>query len=133
MTTGTGSPGKRRIALADSTGEDPWGVLKERTGVGRAVGGSFGMSEFVFGQDIETAASGNGGGATASANGGAVALGDINSGSNVGSAIGVGDTIGGVAVDGGAIANSTNIGVSANGGTAIADASGGDYNVAFVS
>ncbi len=118
--------------VANSTGEDPWGVLKERTGKGRAVGGSFGMSEFVFGQ-TSTAASGNGGGATASANGGAVGLGDINSGGNVGSAIGVGDTMGSVAVDGGAIANSTNIGVSANGGTAIADASGGDYNVAFVS
>ena len=36
-------------------------------------------------------------------------------------------------VDGGSIANGTNLGVSANGGTAIADASGGDYNVAFVS
>ena len=119
--------------VAHSTGEDPWGVLKERPGIVSAVGGSSGMSEFVFGQDVETALAGNGGGATASANGGAVALGDINSGGNVGSAIGVGDTMGTVAVDGGAIANSTNIGVSANGGTAIADASGGDYNVAFVS
>ncbi len=91
------------------------------------------MNEFLFGQDVDTAVSGNGGGATASANGGAVGLGDINSGGNVGSAIGVGDTIGGVAVDGGAIANSTNIGVSANGGTAIADASGGDYNFADAS
>ena len=41
--------------------------------------------------------------------------------------------MGGVAVDGGSIANSTNLGVGANGGTAISDASGGDYNVAFVS
>ena len=51
----------------------------------------------------------------------------------VGNAIGVGDTWGPVAVDGGSVANLTDIGVSANGGTAIADASGGDYNLAFVS
>jgi len=38
-----------------------------------------------------------------------------------------------VSVDGGAIANTTNVAASAGGGTAIADASGGDYNVAFVS
>ena len=71
--------------------------------------------------------------ATASANGGAVAIGDVNSGGNAGSAIGVGDTVGTVAVDGGTMANSTQLSISANGGTAIADASGGDYNLAFVS
>jgi hypothetical protein len=71
--------------------------------------------------------------ATASANGGAVGIGDINSGGNAGNAIGLGDTYGTVGVDGGAVANSTNLSVSANGGTAIADASGGDYNLAFVS
>jgi hypothetical protein len=38
-----------------------------------------------------------------------------------------------VAADGGDVANLTNIGVTANGGTAISDASGGDYNLAFVS
>ncbi len=81
----------------------------------------------------EVASAGNGGGADASANGGAVAVGDINSGGNAGNAIGVGDTLGGVAVDGGAMANSTNLNVTSNGGTAIADASGGNYNVAFVS
>jgi hypothetical protein len=91
------------------------------------------MSTFLFAQDVETAASGNGGGATASANGGAAALGDVNSGGNLGSAIGVGDTHGDVLVGGGSIANATDIGVSTNGGTAIADASGGDNNVAFVS
>jgi hypothetical protein len=41
-----------------------------------------------------------GGIGTSSANGGAVAIGDVNSGGNAGSAIGVGDTIGSVAVDG---------------------------------
>jgi hypothetical protein len=82
----------------------------------------------------DIASAGNGGVATASANGGAVAIGDVNSGGNAGSAIGVGDTWGGpVAVDGGTMANLTDLGITANGGTAIADASGGDYNLAFVS
>jgi hypothetical protein len=84
-------------------------------------------------QDSDIASAGNGGVATASANGGAVAIGDVNSGGNAGSAIGVGDTVGSVGVDGGTMANSTQLSVSANGGTAIADASGGDYNLAFVS
>ena len=87
--------------------------------------------DFLFLQ--ETAAAGNGGGAAASSNGGAVAAGDVNSGSNAGSAIGVGDSVGDVSVDGGAIANTTNLDMHATGGTSIADASGGDYNVAFVS
>jgi hypothetical protein len=57
-----------------------------------------------------------------------------NGGGNAGNAIGVGDTSGGsVAVDGGDVANLTDLGITANGGTAIADASGGDYNLAFVS
>ena len=90
-----------------------------------------------FGDDeswIDVASAGNGGVATASANGGAVSIADINSGGNAGSAIGVGDTWGGpVFVDGGAIGNATDIGITASGGTAIADASGGDYNLAFVS
>ena len=96
--------------------------------------------DFIFAQEVASA--GNGGGAAASANGGAVATGDVNSGSNSGSMISVGQgddkggdhgTHGDVSVDGGAIANTTNLGVSASGGTAIADASGGDYNVSFVS
>jgi hypothetical protein len=81
----------------------------------------------------DVASAGNGGVATASANGGAVSLGNVNSGGNAGNAIGVGDTAGSVNVNGGSVANLTDIGVSANGGTAIADASGGDYNLAFVS
>jgi hypothetical protein len=95
------------------------------------------QDKFFGGDDgglTDIASAGNGGVATVSANGGAVAIGDVNSGGNAGSAIGVGDTSGGpVAVDGGSIANLTDLGVSANGGTAIADASGGDYNLAFVS
>jgi hypothetical protein len=97
---------------------------------------NMGLIRDFFGDDESTtdiASAGNGGVATSSANGGAVATGDINSGGNAGNAIGVGDTVGSVAVDGGAVANSTDLGISANGGTAISDASGGDYNLAFVS
>jgi hypothetical protein len=85
----------------------------------------------------DVASAGNGGVATASANGGAVSIGDINSGGNVCNAIGIGDTSAAVPVDpqvfGGDCANLTALDVSANGGTAIADASGGNYNLAFVS
>ncbi len=82
----------------------------------------------------DIASAGNGGVATASASGGAVSVGDVNSGGNAGNAIGVGDTWGGsVGVDGGDVANLTDLSITANGGTAIADASGGDYNLAFVS
>jgi hypothetical protein len=95
------------------------------------------LRDFFFGDDEDDtepiASAGNGGTATSSANGGAVAIGDINSGENSGNAIGVGDTVGSVAVDGGAVANATTLNVSANGGTAISDASGGDYNIAFLS
>jgi hypothetical protein len=84
-------------------------------------------------QYTDTASAGNGGVATSSANGGAVSLGNINSGGNAGNAIGVGDTWGEVYVDGGAVANSTGVGVTASGGTSISDASGGSYNLAFVS
>ena len=90
-----------------------------------------GTTASVAADEHDTAAAGNGGTATASANGGAVATGDINSGGNAGNAIGVGDTWGAVAVDGGSVANATSLSVTANGGTAISDASGGDYNVAL--
>jgi hypothetical protein len=95
------------------------------------------QGKFFGGDDAGTgpiASAGNGGVATASANGGVVSIADINSGGNAGNAIGVGDTSGGpVFVDGGSIANLTDLSITANGGTAIADASGGDYNLAFVS
>jgi hypothetical protein len=82
----------------------------------------------------EVVSAGNGGVATSSASGGAVDIANINSGGNAGNAVGVGDTSGGpVGVYGGDVANLTDIGVTANGGTAIADASGGNYNLAFVS
>ena len=82
----------------------------------------------------DVASAGNGGVATSSASGGAASIGDVNSGGNAGNAIGVGDTSGGsVGVDGGDVGNLTDLGVTVNGGTAISDASGGDYNLAFVS
>jgi hypothetical protein len=80
-----------------------------------------------------TASAGNGGVATSSASGGAASIGNINSGGNAGNAIGVGDTWGEVGVHGGTVANATDLGITANGGTAISDASGGNYNLAFVS
>jgi hypothetical protein len=84
-------------------------------------------------QFTDTASAGNGGVVTASANGGAVTIGNVNSGGNAGNAIGIGDTWGSVAADGGDVTNLTDLSITANGGTAIADASGGDYNLAFVS
>jgi len=95
-----------------------------------AIGGLFSKP---LAAQTDTASAGSGGYATASSNGGAVAIGDVNSGGNAGNAIGVGDTSGSVWVDGGDVANSTSIGITASGGTAIADASGGSYNMAFVS
>ncbi len=84
------------------------------------------------GDDIASA--GNGGVATASGDGGAAGLGDINSGGNVGSAIAIGDTYGpDPAVYGGDILNNTALAVAVDGGTGIADATGGDNNLAFVS
>lgn len=73
---------------------------------------------------------GNGGIANASADGGVVSIGDIDSGGNVGNVIDVGNTYGGgVYVSGGYVTNDTDVSVSADGGTAISDASGGSGNV----
>ncbi len=69
----------------------------------------------------------------ASASGGAVAIGGINTGANEGNAVGVGDTgSGGGAVDGGEVSATTVLGIPAEVATAIADTAGGDSNVAFV-
>lgn len=85
-------------------------------------------------QETDTASAGNGGVATAAGNGGAVSAGDINSGGNVGSAIAVGNTYGpDPDVYGGNIMNDTSMGVAVDGGTGIADATGGNNNLAFVS
>jgi len=81
----------------------------------------------------QIAFAGNGGVATASADGGVVFIGDINSGGDAGNAIAVGDTTwGSVRVDGGNVVNSTEIAVTADGGMGIADTSGGNGNLAGV-
>jgi hypothetical protein len=98
--------------------------------VAGTVVGLAGVSRAVA-QDIASA--GNGGVATASANGGAVSVGNINSGGNACNAIGVGNTYADPVVYGGDCLNTTALGITVDGGTAIADASGGDYNLAFVS
>jgi hypothetical protein len=87
------------------------------------------------------ASAGNGGRANASADGGIVVIGKINSGGNRGNTINVGSIGGGhgecsagpIFIDGGDVDNSTNINIDAGGGTAIGDASGGSGNFAAVS
>jgi len=115
------------------------GVVAGLTGVANAAAQTRLQDKF-FGGDGGTgdiASAGNGGVATASANGGAVSIGDINSGGNVCNAIGIGNTSASFPVDpqvyGGDCLNTTALGITTNGGTAIADASGGNYNLAFVS
>ncbi len=81
---------------------------------------------------VNIAAAGNGGLAGASADGGAATIGDVNTGSNAGNSIGVGNTYGGVYVRGGTATNTAEIGVSVDGGGAIADASGGNDNLAAI-
>ena len=88
-------------------------------------------------QVTDTNSAGNGGVATASADGGAASAGDINSGGNVCNAIGLSNTSADVPIDpqvyGGDCLDTTTLGITVDGGTAIADASGGNYNLAFVS
>jgi hypothetical protein len=60
--------------------------------VADASGGSNNFGVAGGGGGVETAVVGGGGGANAGANGGAIALGDVNSGSNSGNAIIVGNT-----------------------------------------
>lgn len=123
-------------------------VLTNGSFVGVLVGIGLAVSTLGAAAQEEIAAAGNGGTADASANGGAVAVGDVDSGGNAGNVIGIGDTgsapecdkwgkcwggaSGSVTVDGGAVANSTDIGIEADGGVGIADASGGDDNDAFL-
>lgn len=103
-------------------------------------------------QDI--AAAGNGGTSGAAADGGLVAIGDLNTGGSTGSDITVGDigtpdvvvidkktgkpvVIPGsdpaVAIDAGDTASATTLDLGSAGGTGITDASGGDENFAFLS
>ena len=79
----------------------------------------------------DIAAAGNGGTADGSANGGAVALGDVTSGANVGNAVFIGDSWGDVWAGGGSVVNATAADIWLDGGVGISDASGGDENDAF--
>jgi hypothetical protein len=108
------------------------GLIKSRYGLGRLGAGG------------NIASAGNGGRANASADGGIVVIGEINSGGNRGNTIDVGNIGGGgaygecgpvgpVSIDGGDVDNSTNIDIDASGGVAIGDASGGSGNLAAVS
>ena len=76
---------------------------------------------------------GNGGRASASADGGIVIVGSLDLGGNQGNTINAtgGPGAGGCLIDGGSVRNINNIDISADGGTAIANANGGDDNVAF--
>ncbi|MGH2615795.1 MAG: hypothetical protein ACRDJC_11185, partial [Thermomicrobiales bacterium] len=87
------------------------------------------------GGDGGDAYAGNGGLAAARANGGAITVGDINSGDNKGNTIvvGLGGWIGSVSnvrISGGTVSNETTVRVSADGGTAVANANGGNNNTA---
>ena len=71
----------------------------------------------------------------AQANGGAISVGDINSGNNRGNTIvvGLGGLFGSASnarIDGGTVRNSTTIDISADGGTAVSSANGGNGNAA---
>ena len=106
-------------------------LLGRRGAVAGAAASVAALAQRGFAAAQDTASAGNGGTAVAGANGGAVSIGDVNSGFNGGGFVGVGDVWdGSVAVDGGDVSSSTSIGISADGGVAIADASGGDDNVA---
>ena len=113
------------------------GAVAGLAGIAQAAAQTRLQDKFFGGDDeglTDIASAGNGGVATASANGGAVSVGDINSGGNVCNAIGIGDTMGpDPAVYGGDCLNTTALDIAVDGGTSIADASGGDYNLAFVS
>ena len=110
------------------------GRLIRHSRVAGAVAGMSGLAQVGVAAAQDTAAAGNGGTATANASGGAVSVGDVNSGFNSGNAVAVGDVNdGSVAIDGGDLSTSTALDVSADGRVAVADASGGDGNFAFVS
>lgn len=123
-----------------------------------AEGGDFNVVEVITGgRGDVNADAGSGGVANADASGGAIVIGNVNSGNNQGSQIQVnpvstgkiicftpdGRAIveiptrlsmpsGDVAIDGGNVTNETNVSVDASGGNASSDASGGDNNIVVV-
>jgi len=122
-----------RVRRADAAAATrPGGRSGLRRGLlGLAVAGLFSLGAVTAAAAQETAAAGNGGTALAGANGGAVLVGDLNAGDNAGNAIAVGDVAAGaIGIDGGSTATGTSLGVGAAGGVGLADASGGDLNLA---
>jgi hypothetical protein len=123
-----------------------------------AEGGDFNLTEVITGGrgDVEADA-GSGGVADSAATGGAIVIGNVNSGNNQGSQIEVNPVstgkiicftpdgraivevptrlsqpAGDVAIDAGNVTNETNVSVDASGGNASSDASGGDGNIVVV-
>jgi hypothetical protein len=107
------------------------------TALADADGGDDNLALAIFG----LANAGNGGEADASADGGTVIVGDVTSGNHRGNSLNVGSSGrssgrsscgggGNTIVNGGNSVNETDIDISADGGTAVADAEGGDNNVA---
>lgn len=85
--------------------------------------------------DGGNALAGNGGIALADSSGGVITIGNVNSGNNRGNTIvvGLGGWFGGLStarIDGGTVRNSTTLNLSADGGVAVANANGGDDNIA---
>ena len=121
------------------------GDVRNETNIDISADGGIAIADASGGDDNialgEDASVGNGGRASADADGGLILAGDIISGNNQGNTISVecggggaadGSGTGGrVMVNGGTVLNQTNLSLSADGGTAIADASGGDDNVAL--
>jgi hypothetical protein len=99
-------------------------ILKQAL-VGMLVGAGMGVGAAGTAAQDRLSSAANGGTAWTAANGGAAALGALNSGGNAGTVIEIGDTLGDVTVNGGAFASSTDLGLDLDGGTAISDASGG--------
>ena len=134
IVTGSGSNGGSgsRIGPNGNRRKRPDLVWLARSGGARG-GSGLGVAERAI------AAVGNGGFATANANGGTIMMGPVFSGNNRGNTIIVqgpdgsaGCIDGPIVIDGGDVNNSTNINLDASGGTAIADASGGDGNTGIV-
>ena len=112
------------------------GTSANTTNVTLSANGGIAVSDASGGDDnvaigiLGGARAGTGGTANANANGGTITLGDINSGGNVGNVISTGTLSGNANINGGTSSNTTNVNVSADGGLAVADASGGNGNVA---
>ena len=135
VVTGTdngGSGSGSRIGPNGNRRKRPDLVWMARNGGSRS-GSGLGVAERAI------AAVGNGGFASANANGGTIMMGPVFSGNNRGNTIIVqapdgspGCIDGPIVIDGGDVNNSTTINLDASGGTAIAEANGGSGNTGVV-